>query len=46
MLQLPSGVSSMALLVSEACKLTLGQRLDKLTLHQVQSVLEAKGYHW
>ena len=44
--QLPSGMSSMALLVSEPCRLTLGQHLDELTLHQVQSVLEARGYHW
>ena len=36
----------MALLVSEANKLTLGHHLHELTLLQVQSVLEAKGHHW
>ena len=35
-----------ALLVNEVSKLTLWQRLDVLTSHQVQSMLEVKGHHW
>ena len=30
--------------VGEVSKLTLGKPLDVLTLHQVQAVLEVKGY--
>ena len=39
-------VAATALLVNETSKLTLGQLLDVLTLHQVQSVLDVKGHHW
>ena len=35
-----------ALWVNEASKLILGQHLDVLTPHEVQSVLEVKGHHW
>ena len=44
MARLPAGKSS--LLVNEASKPTLGQHVDVLTPHQVQSVLEVKGHHW
>ena len=39
-------VEATALLVNESPKLTLGQHLDVLTPHQVQSVLEVKEHHW
>ena len=39
-------VAATALLANEASKLTLGQHLDVLTPHQVQSVLEVRGHHW
>ena len=39
-------VAATALLVNEASKFTLGQHLDELTPHQVQSVLEVNRHHW
>ena len=46
MAKLPVGSSSHSPVGYDAFKITLGQHLDVLTPHQVQSVLEVKGHHW
>lgn len=39
-------MASVAQLVEEATKMTLGQPLEVQTSHQVQAVLETKGHIW
>lgn len=46
MTTLPKDSSAAALIVEEANKLTLGQRLEVFTSYQVQGVLEMKGHLW
>ena len=46
MAKLSVGSSSHSPVGYDAFKITLGQHLDVLTPHQVQSVLEVKGHHW
>ena len=46
MAKLSVGSSSHSPVGYDAFKITLGQHLDVLTPHQVQSVLKVKGHHW